>query len=110
MKKTILLILVSCVLLLLLGAANNFSSYRLSKWSKAVRARDNNTCVICGSQEKLEAHHILPKALYPDSAYMMINGITLCDDCHLSVHRKNNGWKVLAPAFFAYTLSMEEDK
>jgi len=53
----------------------------LEKWRKEVIERDKK-CLGCGSVECLEAHHILPKALYPDKIYDLINGMTLCKKCH----------------------------
>jgi hypothetical protein len=95
------------MLLAIITEGQEFSAYKLRKWSLAVRARDS-VCVMCFSDEKLEAHHILPKAKFPDSAYMMVNGITLCDPCHLLVHKKDRHYKIYAPMFFDYTLSKED--
>ena len=94
-----------------LAAASNFNSYELSKWSKAVRARDGYICYMCnreflGSGE-LEAHHIMPKSKYPETAYCMWNGITLCDPCHLIPHKSKLNHKRYAPMFLAYTLTFE---
>ena len=95
----------------LLASASNFNSYELSKWSKAVRARDGHICYMCnreflGSGE-LEAHHIMPKSKYPETAYLMWNGITLCDPCHLIPHKSKLNHKRYAPMFLAYTLTFE---
>lgn len=53
----------------------------LSRWTRLVKERDGK-CMTCESTERLEAHHILAKAMYPQFATMTINGITLCYDCH----------------------------
>lgn len=51
-----------------------------------VLKRDNNKCVICGKTNKLDAHHIIERRLWPDGGYFIDNGATLCDDgvngCH----------------------------
>lgn len=63
------------------------------KWRKEVLKRDNNTCKRCGSNNKLEAHHIRPFVTNPDLAFETFNGITLCKDCHKYVHKtKDKRW------------------
>jgi len=67
----------------------------LSKWSRRVRVRDNNTCYMCGQSRKkkkrggvplvLQAHHIYPKYLFPWKMFDLNNGITLCFRCHRMV-------------------------
>ncbi|HAU8253965.1 TPA: HNH endonuclease [Vibrio vulnificus] len=63
----------------------------LNNWSKFIRRRDNNTCVICGSIESVSAHHIVRKSLIPQAQYLPGNGITLCKDCHKEMHEGFNG-------------------
>jgi len=54
-----------------------------------IRARDFEQCVLCGSNEKMEVHHIVPFR-YATSVLKwplskvntVINGITLCVTCH----------------------------
>lgn len=64
---------------------------QLKNWSKAVRARDGNKCFLCGSTERLNAHHILPKKMWSKEKLDPRVGITLCCKCHsfgkFSVHR-----------------------
>lgn len=55
-------------------------------WSQKVRLRDNNKCVVCGSKENLQAHHLLEKHYYPQFANNTDNGITLCRECHRAAH------------------------
>lgn len=92
-------------------AGASFNSYQLSKWSLAVRARDNYICFMCGKEflgsGEIESHHIMPKSLYPEIAYCMWNGITLCDACHLIVHKSKINHKKYAPMFLIYTLQFE---
>lgn len=81
-----------------------FNTYSLRKWSKAVRVRDKNTCQMCGRVGTIEAHHIYPKSLYPDKAYNLDNGVSLCRCCHIiSVHASNtfdlSNWKRFVPMF-----------
>ena len=58
----------------------------LAKWAKAVKALADNRCNICGSTENLQAHHIMPKNLYPDHIYDLNNGLCLCRKCHYYYH------------------------
>ncbi len=68
------------------------NAYKLRKWSVRVRWRDRK-CRVCGSREDLEAHHLNSKSYYPEQAYRLKNGITLCGSnkkdgsiCHRTFH------------------------
>lgn len=52
--------------------------------------RDNFSCVMCGmksskdkSQEDLDAHHITNPKEIINSGYTILNGISLCSECHI---------------------------
>ena len=60
----------------------------LNKWAMRVKERDNNTCVVCGSVENLQAHHIIPVSHTEKYKYTIANGITLCKKCHYLAHYK----------------------
>lgn len=60
----------------------------LSAWSKTIRRRDQ-ICVICGSTEKLNAHHIIHRAKNPELSFVKNNGVLLCKKHHDEVHEKN---------------------
>jgi hypothetical protein len=70
---------------------------KLDRWSHLVRLRDASTCQVCLNKTKtgeLEAHHVRPKALYPDEAYDLDNGISICRKCHMPiVHSTDDNWK-----------------
>ena len=56
---------------------------RFNIWSRAVRARDGNKCRLCGSRDKLDAHHIIHRRKSAILKFDLDNGITLCRDrCH----------------------------
>lgn len=55
-------------------------------WSQKVKQRDNYTCVLCGAPGE-HAHHIKPVSYFYDHRYDVNNGITLCKQCHITVHR-----------------------
>ena len=62
----------------------------LSAWSKLVRQK--GVCEACGRTDGvLNAHHILPKERYIWLAFLPINGVALCYNCHkagrYSAHR-----------------------
>jgi len=62
--------------------------YTLLTWSRIIRKRDNYKCVICGSQDDLNAHHIFPKSKYPALMFNINNGITLCKTHHKETEGK----------------------
>lgn len=64
----------------------------IARWAEAVKTTFT-CCVVCRNTEKLEAHHIAPKAKYPELATFALNGLTLCYDCHRGtngVHKGNS--------------------
>lgn len=70
-----------------------------SKWlilKRTIFKRDNYTCQECNinlllSKEhfQLHAHHIIPKAEAPELTLDEENIITLCENCHKNIHRKD---------------------
>ena len=64
---------------------------QFKEWSKVVKERDGNVCVICGGNERLNSHHIIPRE-NKDLRFIVENGITLCPSHHkysleISAHR-----------------------
>ena len=65
------------------------ASKKYADWRTSVFERDNYTCQICGKRgEYLEAHHLKRWCDYPSLRFDVDNGITLCKECHKSVHAK----------------------
>lgn len=58
------------------------------RWRFDVYARDEFTCQECGDNKggNLHAHHIKSFADYPELRFEVSNGITLCKDCHETLH------------------------
>ena len=58
-------------------------------WRKEVYKRDNYICQCCGDKKggNLNAHHILPYAIYEKSRFDVDNGITMCEKCHILFHK-----------------------
>ena len=77
----------------LLAARNRGCSARwvLRLWSQFIKARDGHRCLCCDGTSRLQAHHIVRKALYPQGVIELGNGITLCNKCHGRAHREFNG-------------------
>ncbi|EHH01510.1 DUF6291 domain-containing protein [Paraprevotella clara] len=62
-------------------------------WRKNVFRRDNYTCRHCGKYGgKLNAHHVKPFSTYPDLRFNVNNGVTLCRECHIQLHKLERGW------------------
>ena len=57
-------------------------------WSSIVKKRDGMKCRHCGAIEGLHAHHIKPKGIHPELQFDIDNGVTLCESCHKTEHRK----------------------
>lgn len=59
-------------------------------WSKFIRLRDSNRCLICDTSQGLAAHHIFRKSFLERSRFDTGNGLTLCKDCHKTPHSDFN--------------------
>lgn len=64
----------------------NYNRVPPYKWAKEIKELQDYTCVICGSNKRLEAHHIESRKKRPDLADDIENGVTLCHDCHYLAH------------------------
>ena len=70
------------------GVINQFSdASKLRIWANQVKNRDSRQCQSCGSSESLHAHHIRSKSRHPELAYEISNGVTVCERCHIDIHR-----------------------
>jgi len=69
----------------------NRSDSKYRQWRTAVFERDHYTCCFCGIKgTKLNAHHIKCWACFPEFRFSINNGITLCEQCHKGLHRKEH--------------------
>jgi hypothetical protein len=64
----------------------------LHRWTRLVKESDGYKCIMCDHQGAkgdgvMEAHHVVPKALHPELATEVFNGVTLCKPCHKDIHR-----------------------
>ena len=56
---------------------------RYRKWRIAVFERDDYTCIFCHQRGgRLQADHIKPFSLFPELRFELLNGRTLCMECH----------------------------
>lgn len=61
----------------------------MHEWSAKVLRRDRFICQKCGCRGgRLNAHHILPFAKYPELRLVVSNGITWCECCHKKYHHQ----------------------
>ena len=68
--------------------------YKMRIWSAKVLERDGIKCKMCSSEDKLEAHHIIPvREVDIKHLFDIDNGITLCRKCHMKIHLKENSYK-----------------
>lgn len=73
------------------AVANETSAwYCLRLWSRFIRLRDGNRCVVCHTKSDLCAHHIVRKSFLPQARFQTGNGITLCGSCHAEPHEAFN--------------------
>jgi len=65
-------------------------------WKKLVSERDGHKCILCGSTDALEVHHIKSYQEFPELRYVLSNGQLLCHDCHVKTHRYNGNqfWRL----------------
>ena len=52
------------------------------EWALNVKKRDEFKCIICGSTEFLNSHHLLPRER-KDTKLDITNGVTLCVSHHM---------------------------
>jgi hypothetical protein len=63
---------------------NDRNSSRVAIWKKKVKKVGK--CEICGSKEKLVAHHIVPWTCSIKGRTDIKNGQCLCEQCHKMMH------------------------
>lgn len=64
----------------------------LKLWSQCIKIRDQNRCVICGSTNNVESHHVLTRGHRPNITWLMLgNGASLCFGHHYEgAHSSSN--------------------
>lgn len=59
-------------------------------WSREVRIKDGHKCIQCAKSRRLTSHHLFNKKQYPLLKYNINNGVSLCFNCHMELHRLND--------------------
>ncbi len=91
----------------LVGVEFQESEYEGRNFRAKVLFRDDYTCQHCGGKEALQAHHIFPRI--KGGTNTPKNGITLCSECHDSLHAGE--WKLnKQPADFKYPMRFMQGK
>jgi len=63
----------------------------MTLWSRFIRTRDGEHCLVCSEAKKVEAHHVFRKTVYPAGRFELGNGVSLCRKCHWKLHAQFNG-------------------
>jgi hypothetical protein len=63
-------------------------SYIARKWRRLVLERDDHTCQICGSKQRLHVHHLKPFKDHPERRWDVKNGLSVCVFCHEKIHSR----------------------
>lgn len=71
---------------------NKNNNSAIARWANEVKIRDGRKCVICSSEDSIEAHHIIPLFHSDEFKYEIGNGITLCKKHHQQVHQSYFTW------------------
>lgn len=91
----------------LTGREYQVSEYEGNNWRQKVLWRDHYTCQHCPSKENLQAHHINPRSEGGNNS--VSNGLTLCKDCHSSLHK--GLWQLTKkPSHFRYPAHLQQGK
>lgn len=65
---------------------NGRNTKEYKEWRIKVFLRDNYKCKMCGSKEKINAHHIKSYRDYPSLRCDVKNGVCLCEKHHMLFH------------------------
>lgn len=81
-------------------------SWKYLEWRRNVKERDGNSCVGCGNDKRLHAHHIkdfgemllandiksIEEAYKCEVLWDIDNGMTVCFSCHKKIHEELAPW------------------
>lgn len=69
------------------------SDPRVRIWTKKIISK--GFCEICGTTERLEAHHIIKWADFPQGRIDEKNGLCLCHNCHTEEHKHDQSYHMM---------------
>lgn len=55
-------------------------------YRSVVKQRDGYECQRCGTQQQLQVHHVIRRGHSKKLQFELLNGLTLCDGCHIWWH------------------------
>ena len=62
-------------------------TFRMKNLRRDVKAAQGDRCPMCGEvSERMELHHVLPVARFPELWNDRRNCVALCHDCHKEIH------------------------
>lgn len=64
-----------------------YHSKKYASWRKEIFERDKYVCQRCNTDGYLQPHHINNFAQFPESRFVIDNGITFCKNCHREFHK-----------------------
>lgn len=74
----------------------DISFYYTDEWkqiSKSIKERDGFTCQVCGNDDWLEVHHIIPRIM--GGTDTDDNLITLCKKCHELIPKGEDSGQII---------------
>jgi hypothetical protein len=70
--------------------------FEAREWRRAIFERDGYACSLCRHKGRLNAHHIIGFAVWPEGRYSLSNGVALCLACHRQADSYvRKVWKIL---------------
>lgn len=73
----------------------------------AAKRRDGFKCQECGSNYRLEVHHVIPVGQEPAKAFDVGNCVTLCRSCHITKTLAERG-QAPSPARIAWVSLLKQ--
>lgn len=80
----------------------------INKWASAVKAMCGHRCMMCDAEERLDAHHIVPKSICQELRLDLNNGIALCERCHDGAGNQHSAHALLRRDVDSYRSVMQK--
>ena len=70
----------------------NKRGWKAQMWKAKIHGKFENKCYFCGKKNEdkypiLDTHHINPVSELPEDWFKIENGLLLCKDCHIKLHK-----------------------